>query len=489
MNLTPTSFQESFIASAAKETLYGGARGGGKTFAVIIDWLIHSEGFGRLARGIVFRRELVELEDFIEVARDILEASGHKWMEQKKQFISPKGAILRCRYLDSDNDAGKYQGHQYTRVYVEEVGGFPNEAPFKKLLATLRSAHGVPCQLKATANPGGAGHSWVKMRYIDPAPPRTPFSTDGGKTYKVYIPAKLTDNPHLMQNDPEYIEMIKQAGSEELVKAWLDGDWDVVVGQYFKEFSRARHVIPTIPPDALPAGWNVRYRSMDWGSARPYAVYWFAVANGDQPADCPTYIPRGALVVYREVYGWNGSANQGARHTAAQVGDIVLRAESADHRIISENLGLCKVDPSTFATNGGPSIAEEMARAGAWFTRADNRRVAGMGALGGWDQVRKRLIGEEGRPMIYFMDCCSHLIRTLPTLPTDPMLLDDIDTNAEDHAADALRYGCMARPYTPPPPAIISNHHTFGKSLHEFSLEECWSTAGSQTPAGIILRN
>ena len=447
MNLTPTKFQESFIASAAKETLYGGARGGGKTFAVILDWLIHAEAYERNARGIVFRRSLVELDDFIEVARDVLEAAGHEWKEQKKSFVSRKGAILRCRYLDNDNDAALYQGHAYTRVYVEEIGNFPSEAPVKKLLATLRSATGVPCKFKATANPGGAGHTWVKSRWIDPKAANTPFSIDGGKTWRVYIPAKLTDNPHLMENDPDYIEMIRQAGSEELVKAWLDGDWDVVVGQYFKEFSRARHVIPTVE---LPDSWSVRYRAMDWGSARPFAVEWFAVANGDQLPGVSHYIPRGALVAYRELYGWNGEPNQGCRKPAGEVGSLIVRAEESDIEIISRNRSLSKIDPSTYATNGGPSIAEELARAGAWFYPADNRRTAQRGVSAGWDQVRRRLVGQDGHPHIFFMDDCTHIIRTLPVLPTDPVMLDDVDTDAEDHAADACRYGCMARPYLPP---------------------------------------
>jgi hypothetical protein len=478
VNLEPTHLQLSFIASAAKETLYGGARGGGKTFAVVLDWLVHSEGFGRLAKGIVFRRTLVELDDFIEKSKDILIAAGHSWMEGKKQFISPKGAILRCRYLDNDNDAALYQGHEYTRVYVEEIGNFPNESPVRKLLSTLRSGHGVPCQLKATANPGGAGHTWVKARYIDPAAAMTPFSQDGGKTYRVYIPAKLTDNPHLMKNDPEYIEMIRQAGNDELVKAWLDGDWDVVVGQYFKEFRRDKHVIPTAK---LPDSWTVRYRSHDWGSARPFANYWQAVADGQPIPGVDRIIPRGALVLYRELYGWNGTPNQGCRWTSGQVGAAIVKAESEgvneDRRIITDNNGLHKIDPATFATNGGPSIAEEMAKVGAWFTRADNRRVAGTGALGGWDQVRKRLIGEEDNPMIFFMDCCTHLLRTLPVLPCDSVMLDDIDTAAEDHAADAVRYGCMARPYSPPLPYVKPESAI--KTLGDLTMEEAWMCANS----------
>lgn len=479
MIIEPTHLQVSFITSACRETLFGGSRGGGKTFAVIIDWLVHSEQYERDARGIVFRRSLVELDDFIEVAKDVLGEAGHRWMDQKKQFVSPKGAILRCRYLENDADAGLYQGHAYTRVYVEEIGNFPNEAPVKKLLATLRSAKGVPCQFKATANPGGAGHSWVKARWIDPVAANTPFSVDGGKTYRVYIPARLTDNPHLMVNDPGYIDMLKQAGDAELVRAWLDGDWDVVVGQYFKEFSRAKHVIPTM---VLPGHWQIRYRAMDWGSSRPYAVYWFAVADGDpirHDDGREFHIPRGALVVYRELYGWNGQANQGIRQTAEKVAQRI-QEEELDSRIVGENLGLCKIDPSTFATNGGPSIAETMARNGVWWNRADNRRVQGAGPVGGWDQLRYRLKGEgpEDRevPMIYFMDCCVHLIRTLPTLPSDPNKPDDVDTSAEDHPADALRYGCMARPYNPPPPPTKRpRNQGIYKVLGQISMEEMWA--------------
>lgn len=511
MILTPTLLQQGFIESPVRETLFGGSRGGGKTFAIFIDWIVHSEMYARDARGIVFRRSLVELDDFIESAKDIFGMAGHVWKEQKKSFIAPNGAVFRCRYLESDDSASLYQGHQYTRVYVEEIGNFPNEAPIKKLMATLRSAKGVPCQFKATANPGGAGHSWVKARYIDPAPPNTPFSDDGGKTWRVYIPARLTDNPHLMENDPGYIDMIKQAGDEELVRAWLDGDWDVVVGQYFKEFSRAKQVIPTVP---LPANWSVRYRAMDWGSSRPYAVYWFAVADGNPLPGVTKYIPRGALVVYRELYGCEYTSdgkggtrfvpNVGTRETADAVAVKVAQAEEGDAEIIRENGSLNKIDPSTFATNGGPSIAETMARkAGIWWTRADNRRVAGTGAMGGWDQLRARLKGEQVgttedgepifAPMIYFMDCCIHAIRTLPTLPRDSNKLDDIDTNAEDHPADAIRYGCMARMYTPPEPVARHDGRDFrvpGQNYGalEISMEDAWACQVTSR-ASQILRN
>lgn len=490
MDLIPTPLQESFIHSPVDETLYGGARGGGKTFSVIIDWLIHSEAYGRYARGIVFRRTLVELDDFIESAKDVLVAAGHTWNESKKTFISPKGARFRCRYLESDADASLYQGHAYSRIYVEEIGNFPSESPIRKLFGCLRPpvAGGPPirCQFKATANPGGPGQTWVKARYIDPAKAMTPFSMDGGKRYRLFIPAKLTDNPHLMQNDPGYVDRLKDAGSAELVKAWLDGDWNTVVGQYFREFSYDVHVIPTVP---LPPHWKIRYRAHDWGSARPNCTLWFAVADGNPLRGVDRHIPRGALVVYRERYGWNGKPNEGERKTARQVGEQIRLMEADDAHIIDENYALCKIDPSTFATNGGPPIAEEMARGGAWFKRADNRRVQGQGPTGGWNQVRGRHIGDGDNPMIFYMDCCEHLLRTLPMIPTDKTNLDDIDTESEDHAADTLRYGCMARPYDPPDQKAREEAYQqsrYARSLNSFTLEDAWQCRF--TPNTVISR-
>lgn len=482
-DLKPTPLQEAFIQSTFDETLYGGARGGGKTFAIIIDWLLHSEAFGKYTRGIVFRRTLTELDDFIEAAKDVLEAAGHVWHEGKKYFRSPKGAILRCRYLDNDSDAEKYQGHAYTRIYIEEIGNFPSSAPIRKLFGALRPpyASGPPirCQFKATANPGGPGHSWVKDRYIDPAPPMTPFSMDGGRRYRVFIPAKLKDNPYLLDNDPGYVDRLRDVGTESLVQAWLDGDWESVVGQFFPEFKRHVHVIPTVP---VPHHWKVRYRSHDWGSARPNCTLWFVVSDGTEIPGCAFSPPRGALVVYRERYGWNGRPNEGERKTAAEVGRAILAAEEDDHEIVDKNYELNKIDPSTFATNGGPAIAEEMAREGIWFKRADNRRVAGQGAVGGWNQVRTRLKGTDGVPMIYFMECCVHLIRTLPMLPADKNNQDDVDTDSEDHAADALRYGCMARPWIPPEQRNREQEKFHGRPLYSFTMDEAWACKFTSTP-------
>jgi hypothetical protein len=219
-----------------------------------------------------------------------------------------------------------------------------------------------------------------------------------------------------------------------LVRAWLEGDWSVIAGAFFPEFSMSRHVIA---PRQLPSHWY-RYRAMDWGSARPFACYWIAVSDGEV-AD----IPRGALVFYREWYGMpKGQPNVGLRLTAEEVADGIRSREGGDPKV-SDGVA----DPAIFSQDGGPSIAERMARQKVLWRPADNKRIARGGALGGWDQLRARLKGDGERPGIYLFENCEHLIRTLPALQHDPDRPEDVDTESEDHGPDACRYGCMARPY------------------------------------------
>jgi hypothetical protein len=347
----------------------------------------------------------------------------------------PGGARLRFAHIDGIADAALYQGHSYTRIYVEEIGNYPSPDPIMMLHAALRSAAGVPCRFRATGNPGGPGHQWVKARYISPAPLGMTVITDPDTELdRVFIPSKLRDNAFL---GSDYVGRLKMSGSPELVRAWLDGDWDVVAGAFFPEFSLDRHVIRA---RALPRYWH-RYRAFDWGSARPFACYWIAVSDGEIDD-----FPRGALIVYREWYGMqDGKPNVGLRMTAEQVADGIVEREKPDAR---EGVTMSGVaDPAIFAEDGGPSIAQRMALRRCFFNRADNKRVPHAGAMGGWDQVRARLIGEDDKPMIYFFEQCVHLIRTLPALQYDADKPEDVDTDGEDHGPDAVRYGAMARPY------------------------------------------
>jgi hypothetical protein len=249
----------------------------------------------------------------------------------------------------------------------------------------------------------------------------------------VYLPSQVYDNKLLLDADPSYISRLELVGSRELVRAWLLGDWNVIAGAFFPEFEIDRHVVS---PSELPEWWY-RYRACDWGSARHFACVWVAVSDGHLPE-----FPRGSLIVYRELYGCvPDQPNTGVRWTAEQVGEEIKRLERGD------KVAVGVLDPAAFAQDGGPSIMERMARAGCsgWIP-ADNARVGRNGALGGWDQLRERLRGEpDGSPGIFFFSNCIHTIRTLPALQHDPGRVEDVDTDGEDHLADAVRYGVMHR--------------------------------------------
>ncbi len=433
--------QTALVACPVFEVFYGGARGGGKTDGVLGEFVIHADEWGEHAIGLMIRRTRVELVETIERSKQIYQPLGAKYHEQASMWRFPNGARLRFAYLERDSDADGYQGHSYSRVYVEEIGNFPSATPIMKLMATLRSGAGVRVGFRATGNPGGPGHQWVKARYIDPAPMgwkivTSEFTHDGQTVSRdrVFIPSKLQDNHYL---GGDYVANLHMSGSSELVKAWLDGDWNVIAGAFFPEFG-SQHIVPA---KTLPADWP-RFRSADWGSARPFHVGWWAISDGNGD------FPRGALVNYREWYGWNGKPNEGCKMTAEEIGAGILQRDGND-KIQS---GASVLDPAAFSQDGGPSIAERMYEGAGRkidFRRADNRRVAKIGAMGGWDQVRARLKGEDGKPMIYFMDNCVHMIRTLPTLQHDPLRPEDCDSEGEDHAPDSGRYACMSRPWLP----------------------------------------
>jgi hypothetical protein len=430
---SPQPRQEAFILCPSDEVLFGGARGGGKTDAVLGDWLSHSSQHGDAANGLVIRRERTQLVEMIDRAKQIFLPLNFQYREVEKQFTAPNGARLRFAYLESDTDCEAYQGHSYTRLYFEELTTFPNETIVTKMLATLRSARGVKCQMKSTCNPSGVGHAWVKRRYaIDEYPLGMQQTTVEGRT-RIFIPSKVGDNKFLDQ--ASYVQALRSLGNEQLVRAWLEGDWNVTVGSFFTEFEPVKHVLR---PIRLPRDWT-KFRSMDWGSARPFCVHWWCVAGDDVHTESGM-IPRGALICYREWYGAS-APNVGLKMTAEQV------AEGIRERSFSEEYAYSVLDPSAFACQSGPSIAERMFARGVTFRPADNQRAAKVGAMGGWNLVRHRLIGDGEHPMIYFFSTCRDIIRTLPAAVHDARKPEDVDTEGEDHALDSLRYACASRPF------------------------------------------
>ena len=409
------------------------------------DWLQHKTTWGRHAKGVIFRRTMPELEDVIHRSHEIYGPIGWRWFERKTKWIAPDGAELKMRFLDRDSDANKYQGHRYTYVGVDELPHFPSPRPIDKIYATLRSPHGVPCLFRATGNPGGPGHIWVKNRYISPHPDGlTPFTSkyvlpNGTEleSTRVFIPSKLSHNRLLVENDPLYEARLSLVGDEELVRAWLEGDWDVAVGQYFSEFSHERHILPEMQ---VPEHWT-KFRALDWGSKTPFCVLWVAVSDGDVKLG-NRIIPHGALVFYREWYG-SIRGNQGLGMTAAEV------ARGIFARDMAERIDYSVADYEIRKSTNGPSVAEDFANSGIFWRNADKDRKPG------WAQVRNRLKGinykhDDWRPMIYFMENCEHTIRTLPGVVRNEDDLEDVLKAGEDHCADTVRYACMSRPWVTP---------------------------------------
>ena len=434
------------------EMLYGGARGGGKTA-----WLLGDFGQdvprpgGESWHGILFRRTYGQLEEVIKQSLETYPRWFDPHNEGKCVYLTGEktwkwknGATLKLRYAESDDDWMNYHGHQYTWIGWDELTTWGSPELYLRMKATLRSANPriKYKRIRCTGNPGGPGHQWVKSyfgsdRYPDGGVVLTP--EDGSDMKRIFIKSRVQDNRVLMEADPNYVARLKSLGSPELVRAWLEGDWSVVQGAYFPEFHPAKHVIRPFP---IPSTW-ARIRAMDWGSSAPSAILWGAISDGQPVEGSAEIYPKGSIILYREWYTKKGP-NIGLQLTAEEVAQgIALReTETVDDYVM---------DPSAFQNQGGPSIAERMARATdgrVMFRRADNKRIPG------WDMVRERLRGDGTAPMVYMFSTCEDLIRTLPAIQHDPTKPEDVDTEAEDHAPDALRYMCMARPWVKAPPNV-----------------------------------
>jgi len=435
--------QTSLVRCPIKDILFGGARGGGKTDGTLGRYSLRQKWLGAKFNEVYFRQEMPQADDLIERAKELYLPLGAHWQDQKKQFTFEGGGRLRFRPLGSVQDATKYAGQNLSGCTVEESGNYPSPEPIDRMWGAMRGGDWI--QMVQTANPGGAGQSWLSERYVEEYPEGNQIINcklpNGTVHQRVFIPSKVRDNKILLENDPDYVNRLYLVGSKELVKAWLDGDWSAIEGAFFDNWHRGL----ILRPFKIPEEW-LKFRSMDWGYAAPFSVGWWAICIDPYEAetinDDKVIIPRGAMVRYREWYG-KVSANKGLRLDAEEVAAGIKELEAG------ETIKYGVLDPAAFAVTSGPSIGETLWKAGAKFRRADNRRVSVRGSISGWDQVRSRITGIDGSSMIYFFSTCKDTIRTLPTLPHDPNRLEDLDTRAEDHAADEIRYACMSRPMTP----------------------------------------
>jgi hypothetical protein len=469
--------QQQAVYSKATEILFGGAAGPGKSHAMRVAavlWASEVPGlqiylFRRLHDDLV-KNHMEGAQGFVNLLAPWLQAKYCRIVDDEIRFYNgPNGTVGSKVYLchcQHEKDIIKYQGAEIHVLLIDELTHF-SEKIYRFLRGRCRKVgialpekyKGMFPRILCGSNPGSIGHAWVKTTFIDGVESgqiRKMSKSEGGML-RQFVRARLEDNPSLLDEDPDYEAKLHGLGNAALVKAMKDGDWGIIEGAFFTEWSEARHVLR---PVELPK-WCNRFRCGDWGSAKPYAFYWLAVASDDWQHPDGQIIPRGALIAYRELYGVRQKPDGGyepdvgVKEPSDVVARKILALEGAEFdeggkktKGPTEAIAYGVLDPAAFAENGGPSIAETMAREGALFRPADNKRVASAGAIGGHDQFRKRLVGDpDGRPLIYFFANCVHAIRTIPVLQHDQHRPEDINTDMEDHAYDGVRYGCMSRPY------------------------------------------
>lgn len=450
---TPQAKQIEFQSRPEYECLYGGAAGGGKSDALL------AEATRQVDiphyRAIIFRKTYPELSELIDRSYDIYKAAFPKadYNDSKHCWKFPSGAKIYFGSMQYKKDRKKYQGKRYDFIAFDELTHFEWEE-YSYMFSRNRPSKSPKSNkktrvyIRATTNPGGIGHGWVKERFITVAPPMTTVveefdirQPDGTikkmERDRIFVPATVFDNQKLLENDPNYLAslaMMPEADREAL----LYGSWDSFDGQVFREWrnnpdhyedQKWTHVVE---PFTIPAHWKI-IRCFDWGYTRPYACYWMAVS------------PEKHKYIIRELYGSDGQPNKGTQEHHIEVARKIREIEDTDPNLKGRKIyGVA--DPAIFEESHGNSIASDMAKAPYYviFQKGDHNRVPGK------MQVHYHLaFDEEGYPLMQIFNTCKHLIRTLPNLTYDESNVEDINSDLEDHAYDAIRYALMENPITP----------------------------------------
>ena len=405
--------QTDFLAADEKDVLYGGAAGGGKSYAMIVDPLRYAHRSAH--RALILRRSMPELREMIDKSRELYPQAfpGAKFREVEKLWNFPSGAKVEFGFLERDADVYRYQGQAYSWIGFDEITHLPTEFSWNYLASRLRTTDPeIKTYLRCTANPGGVGSHWVKNRYIAPQEHNKSFEGKDGLTRK-FIPAKLADNPYLAK-DGIYEQMLKSLPPIQR-RQLLEGNWDVAEGAAFVEFDPDTHVVP---PFILPIHWE-RVKGIDYGYAAESCCLWGIMDMNDN-----------TLIIYRELY------RKGL--TGRELGAIITDMEIEDPFSVNGVL-----DTAAWANTGttGPTVGEELLKAGHKLRRADKNRVQGKIQIHEYLKIR-----ESGRPRLQIFNTCPNLIRELQSIPLSKTNPEDVDTHASDHAYDALRYMIMSRP-------------------------------------------
>lgn len=437
--LQPKQQHAEDLTRECDEVGYGGAAGGGKS-----DWGLHH--VYHLSKRVPKHRSLILRTVLPELKRTLIARSLEKfdpavahYRPGDKEWRFENRSVIEFGYLDKDDDVYQYKSAEYDCIFFDEATEL-SEFQYDYLKSRCRTTRwkrnlgAWPHIINAT-NPGGKGHGWYKQRFV--------VGTDRGQRINVteltdpitgtvaghrrlgFVPATLHDNAFI---DPTYKLNLIAMGGVEMRQLYL-GDWDVFAGQFFDGWTHDVHVIP---PFTIPKQWR-RFRGIDYGYAAPFACEWFAID------------PEGLVYCYRENYE--------TRLTAKEQAMLVRGSE--DPR---EKIDYTVADPSIFQTQGsGLSIAQQYRAAGLSVRKGKNARIAG------WSQMRDHLrpqVPARGLddievllPRLRVFPSCNHLIRTLPLMLHDKKRPEDLDTDLEDHAVDAVRYALMSRPRLVRPPA------------------------------------
>jgi len=418
--------QTEFLAADEKDVLYGGAAGGGKSYAMLIDPLRYCHK--KAHRALILRRSMPELRELIDKSRELYPQAfpGCKFKEVEKVWNFPSGAKVEFGFLERDADVYRYQGQAYSWIGFDEITHLPTEFGWNYLASRLRTTDPeIKTYLRCTANPGGIGATWVKKRYVDSGTPNESRVGEDGLTRK-FIPARLVDNPYLA-NDGVYEQMLMSLPPVQR-KQLLEGNWDVNEGAAFVEFDPEVHIVS---PFQIPITWE-RIKGIDYGYASESACVWGAVDRSD-----------GTLIIYRELY------RKGL--TGEDLGRIITEMEMQDPFSVSGVL-----DTSAWSRTGttGPTVGETLVKQGHKLRRADKNRIQGK------IQIHEYLkVQPNGRPKLQIFNTCPSLIKELQSIPLDSRNPEDVDTHAADHAYDALRYLIMSRPRINNPMDNLRQYH------------------------------
>ena len=420
--------QTLFLKDKHRHIAYGGARGGGKSWAVRTKSKLLAFRYPGI-KILIVRKTYKELQNnHIEQLTEEL-AGFAKYNRSDKMFRFPNGSTISFGYCANEGDLGQYQGAEYDVVFIDEAGQL-QESWIRKINLCVRGTNGFPKRTYYTLNPGGPGHAYFKRVFVD-----RNFNPDEDPDDYFFIQAKVEDNKALMDTQPDYLRELENLPPT-LRAAWKDGRWDVYEGQFFEDFRddpehyQDRRWTHVIEPFEIPDGWTI-CRSYDFGYGKPFSCAWWAVDYD------------GTIYRIMELYGCTRTPNEGVKWTPDKQFEEIHKTEM-QHPWLKGKTIIGVADPAIWDASRGESVADTAARYGVFFTPGDNERIAG------WMQCHYRLqFDEDGYPRMYVFNTCRAFIRTIPTLIYDEHRAEDLDTKMEDHVADEWRYFCMSRPIKP----------------------------------------